>query len=295
MKIEWFPGHMATATKEAAETMRTTDVVVEVLDARVPYSSCNPVVEKLRRQNQRPALKVLNKQDAADPVRTRQWLDHYNAQPGVKAVALCAPRGAEVARIPGLCSQLAPGRGTPLKPLRIMILGVPNVGKSTLMNSLLKRHVANVGDEPAITRMQMRHAVSPGVWIVDTPGMTWSGMTPDVGLKLAAAHSIGRNAYDQEFVALDLAAYLLTAYPALLEARLGALPVPATPEALLAHVASVRSLVAKGGGPNLPQAAQTFLTDFRTGALGAITLETVEEVAARQAAARAAPAKRRRS
>ena len=281
MPIEWYPGHMATAYKYAAETMRTTDVVIEVLDARVPASSCNPQVEALRRENQRPALKLLNKVDVADPLRTTQWLQHYNAIPGVTAVALSALNKGDVRRIPEACLALAPNRGTHAKPLRMMILGIPNVGKSTLMNTLLKRHVANVGDEPAITRMQMRHELGPGMWIVDTPGMLWPGLGQEVALKLAATHSIGRNAYNDEDVAADLGTYLQAEYPSALTRRFGGIPSGSDGMALLACVAKARSLVAKGGAPDLLKAAQALLNDFRAGTLGRITLETVEQVAAR--------------
>ena len=185
MAIGWFPGHMATAKKEAIETMRSTDVVIEVLDARVPFSSCNPLFETLRKENQRPALKLLNKADVADPALTDRWLAYYNAQPRTRALALSAKNAAVVKRIPKEALALAPTRGTRLKPLRMMILGVPNVGKSTLMNALLGRHVAKVGDEPAITKHQMKHAMGPTQWIVDTPGMTWPGLGGDAAEKLA--------------------------------------------------------------------------------------------------------------
>src|SRR5688572_3455233 len=176
---------MVTARKEAALAMRKTDVVIEVLDARVPHSSRNPLVESLRRENQRPALKILNKSDVADPERTRLWLGYYNAQPGVKAVALSAKKASEVQRITKHALALAPHRNSPLKPLRMMILGVPNVGKSTLMNTLLRRVVTKVGDEPAVTKMHLRHELGPGMWLVDTPGMMWPGIEPAAGLKLA--------------------------------------------------------------------------------------------------------------
>jgi ribosome biogenesis GTPase A len=292
MTMDWFPGHMSTARKEAADTMRRTDLVIEVLDARVPHSSCSPLVAELRRENQRPALKLLNKADAADPRLTEAWLAHYNAQPGVTAIALSSRKASDVARIPALCRQLVPNRGTTSSPLRLMILGIPNVGKSTLMNSLLKRHVANVGDEPAITKMQARFELSPGVWIVDTPGMTWPAIPQDVGIKLAATHSLGRNAYDEETVALDLAGYLLRAYPAALARRFEVDPASVHPASFLEHVARKRSLVAKGGVPDMAKAALAFLTEFRSGVLGPITLETVEEAEAR--AASRPPPKRKR-
>lgn len=274
MTIEWFPGHMATARRNAIETMRSTDVVIEVLDARVPGSSLNPMFETLRKENQRPALKILNKVDVADPKETEKWLAHYNAQPKTKAIALSAKKAGEVRRIPKECAALAPNRGTKIKPLRMMILGIPNVGKSTLMNTLLNRHVANVGDEPAITKVQMKHQLGPTQWLVDTPGMTWPGLDQDVAFKLAATHSIGRNAYDDVAVAVDLGARLLRLYPGLLAARYGALPAGCTGDTLLTHIAEARKLLRDP----VPTAAGALLNDFRDGDLGRITLDRVDEV-----------------
>ena len=275
--IDWFPGHMVTARKNALETMRKTDVVIEVLDARVPLASLNPMVEMLRRENARPALKILNKIDVADPALTAQWLAFYNAQPGVKAIPMSAKKPGDTKRIPKDALSLAPGRGTREKPLRLMILGIPNVGKSTLMNALLGRHVANVGDEPAITKSQMRHELSPGVWLVDTPGMMWPGVKQEVAIKLAATHSIGRNAYDDENVAMDLGAYLLAHYPQLVSARFGALPAGADAHTLLGHVAKKRGLLMPGGAMDYEKAAGIFLNEFRAGKLGRITLERPPE------------------
>jgi ribosome biogenesis GTPase A len=280
MTIEWFPGHMATARRDVAETMRRTDVVIEVLDARVPGASKSPLVEELRSQTPRPALKLLNKADVADPALTRLWLDHYNAQPKTRAIALTANKGSEVARIVKACLALAPGRGTPQEQLRLMILGIPNVGKSTLMNTLLHRNVANVGDEPAITKVQTRHTINPGVIIIDTPGMLWPKLDQAVAVKLAISHSIGRNAYDEIEVALDLGRRLLQDYPTLLAKRFGAFPAATVRDssvrlfdnmALLEHIAKARSITA----PDIiAKAAAVLLNDFRSGRIGRITLET---------------------
>jgi ribosome biogenesis GTPase A len=262
---------MATARREAIETLRRTDVVIEVLDARVPLSSRNPMLEELRRENQRPALKVLNKADIADPALTQAWLDHYNAQPKTRAVALSASDAREVARIPKACLELAPTRITPVKPLRMLIMGIPNVGKSTVMNALLKRRVAKVGDEPAVTKMQMRHNLGPTMWIVDTPGMLWPSVDQDVAAKLAATHSIGRNAYDEETVAVGLAGILLRGYPGLLAKRFGALPADCDAHGLLMHIANVRALAPA----TAEKAAVVLLNEFRSGKLGRISLERV--------------------
>jgi ribosome biogenesis GTPase A len=278
--IEWYPGHMVTARKEAALAMRKTDVVIEVLDARVPRSSLNPVIEQLRRENQRAALKILNKSDMADPERTKLWLSHYNAQPGVKAVALSAKNPREVKRIPEHAQALAPTRNSPLKPLRMMILGIPNVGKSTLMNTLLRRAVSKVGDEPAVTKMHHRHELGRGMWLTDTPGMMWPGIEPSTGLKLAATHSIGRNAYDNGEVAAALGAYLMRHYSALLEQRFGPIPEGSDGHAVLELLARHRGFVVKGGGADLERAARILLGEFRDGTLGKISLETPDEAEA---------------
>jgi ribosome biogenesis GTPase A len=280
MAINWYPGHMAIARKAAAESMRKIDLVIEVLDARIPHASCNPMFEALRRQGQRPALKLLNKADFADPEHTRRWLQHYNSQPDVKAVSLCAKKPKEVQRIPRLCQAMLPGRGTPGKPLRMMILGIPNAGKSTLMNGLLNRHVALVGDEPAITKHQMLHSLGSGMTLLDTPGMLWKGMTQDVSYKLAATHGIGRAAYEDEDVAVHLAGYLVTHYPALLTKRYGPLPANCDGHGLLTTIAQVRCLARKAGGLDMLRAATTLLNEFRGGVLGPMSLETVEQISA---------------
>ena len=148
MPIQWFPGHMTSARKKAAETLARTDIVIEVLDARIPEASCNPMIRQLRDFRQRPCLKVLNKSDLADPKATAAWLEFYNSQPGVKAVALSCKNPAEPGRIPGLCRTLAPHRNDLTKPLRMMIMGIPNVGKSTLMNACSRRRWPRWGMSP---------------------------------------------------------------------------------------------------------------------------------------------------
>ena len=173
MSIQWFPGHMTSARRKAAETLALTDVVIEVLDARLPEASSNPLIRELRLARQRPCLKLLNKADLADPAATRAWIEHYDAQPGVKAVAISCKKAAEAARVPSLCKGLAPHRNDGVKPLRMLIMGIPNVGKSTLMNALLGRRVAAVGDEPAVTKSQQRIDLGPTMSITDTPGLMW--------------------------------------------------------------------------------------------------------------------------
>ncbi len=275
MSIQWYPGHMTLARKKAAETMAATDVVIEVLDARLPEASCNPMIEELRLHRQRPCLKILNKADLADPQATAAWLAFYNSQKNVKAVALSCKKASDVAKVTGLCQLLAAHRGTHLKPLRMMIMGIPNVGKSTLINALSKRRVAKVGDEPAVTKVQQRVDLGPTMTLIDTPGMLWPKIEyPDDGLMLAASHAVGRNAIIDEEVATFLGNVLVERYPALVAARYGFAMAGKDGVGVIAAVARKRGYLLKGGEPDLEKAALTLLQDYRSGVLGRISLET---------------------
>jgi len=279
MSIQWFPGHMNSARKEAAKTMEVIDVIVEVLDARVPEASCNPLIEELRLHRQRPCLKILNKADLADPAVTHAWLNFYNQQPGVTAVALSCNKAGHAAQVPGLCQPLAPHRDSPAKPLRMLIMGIPNVGKSTLMNALLKRRVAHVGDEPAVTKSQQRHALNDHMTLIDSPGLLWPKIErPVVGLMLAAIHAIGRNAVVDEEIAEFLAAILVARYPALLAARYDCVVGGLDGAGVLDAIAKKRGCLRKGNGGELDRekAARILLADYRNGTLGRTSLETPE-------------------
>jgi len=286
MSIQWFPGHMTSARKKAAETMANVDVVVEVVDARLPEASSNPMIHELRNFRQRPCLKLLNKSDVADPAVTKLWLEHFNAQKGIKAVAISCKNAGDVARIPKLAQTLAPHRNDAIKPLRLMIMGIPNVGKSTLMNALVKRKVAAVGDQPAVTKSQQRLDLSSRLTIIDTPGMLWPKIeSPQDGLMLAASHAVGVNAYYSDEVALWLANHLLAHYPQLLAQRYACVPEGLDGVGVIEAVAKKRACRLKGGEPDLEKAAQFMLTDYRTGVLGRISLETPTSRAAVLAAA----------
>ncbi|MDD3353801.1 ribosome biogenesis GTPase YlqF [Zoogloea sp.] len=275
MSIQWFPGHMTSARKKAAESMERIDVVIEVLDARLPEASCNPMIQELRVFRQRPCLKILNKADLADPKVTAEWLEHFNAQKGVKAVALSCKKPSDVARVEGLCRPLAPHRGDRIKPLRMMIMGIPNVGKSTLMNALLKRKVAKVGDEPAVTKSQQVLDLSPTASLIDTPGMMWPKIEYDSdGYMLAASHAIGRNAVIDEAVANFLGDVLLARYPALVAARYKTPVDGLDGPALVEAIAKRRGCLLKGGGLDIEKASLILLQDYRDGALGRVSLET---------------------
>ena len=279
MAIQWFPGHMNLTRKAIAERIQEIDVVIEVLDARLPGSSANPLLAEMT--GHKPTLKILNKQDVADTGRTRQWLAHYNAQPGMLALALQASNAAAVQPLAAACHALAPGRVGLAKPMRVLICGVPNVGKSTLINALTNKRHAKTGDEAGITKMEQRITLADDFYLYDTPGLLWPRIiVAQSGFNLAASGAIGRNAYDEELVALELLNRLRQDYPQLLEARYKLVDVAAmTDEDVLDAIGRKRGGLLGKGKINTQKAAEIVITEFRTATLGRITLETPEEFA----------------
>ncbi len=281
MAIQWFPGHMHTTRKAMEARLKSgIDVVIEMLDARLPGASANPLLASLTAG--KPALKLLNKQDLADPARTALWLAYYNALPATQAIGLDASEAAPAARLIQACRALAPLRGDMVKPLRVLICGIPNVGKSTLINTLVKRKAAKTGDEAGITKTEQVIALASDVTLYDTPGMLWPRITvPESGYALAASGAIGRNAYDEHEVALALLERLQRACAEAVTARYrlddSAAVAAMHADVLLERIAHQRGYVQAGGGLFLQKAAEAVLNDFRSGALGRITLETPEE------------------
>lgn len=279
MPIHWFPGHM-NATRQAIKdrVKAGLDVVIELLDARLPGSSSNPLLAVLT--TGRPALKILNKQDLADPDLTSAWLDFYNAQPHTRAIALDAGDKAPARALIKACRELAPLRGDLHKPLRVLICGIPNVGKSTLINTLVGKRAAKTGDEPGITKTEQKIVLENGFYLFDTPGMLWPRIAiAQSGYHLAASGAIGRNAFDEAEVALELIAVLKRHYPERLQQRYSLAELGAD-DAVLEAIGVKRGAKVRGGGVQMHKAAEALLADFRGGLLGRITLETPEEMSA---------------
>lgn len=278
MSIQWFPGHMHLTRKAIADRVKAIDVVIEMLDARLPGSSANPLMAELT--SGRPTLKVLNKQDMADPERTALWLAHYNAQPKTRALGLDASHTAPARALIDACFELAPLRGGMVKPMRVLICGIPNVGKSTLINTLKGKRAAKTGDEAGVTRTESRIALADDFYLYDTPGMLWPRIVvPESGFNLAASGAVGRNAYDDQEVAWELLAKLKTDYPSLLKTRyqLGLSDeaiATAAEEDLLDAIGRQRGALAAGGKVNVQKAAELLIADFRALHIGRITLET---------------------
>jgi len=303
MTIQWFPGHMHATKKAIVERLKNgVDVVIELLDARLPGSSANPLLADLTQG--KPALKVLNKQDLADPERTALWLAHYNAMPETQAIGLDASITAPAQRLTEASRSLAPLRGGMAKPMRVLICGIPNVGKSTLINTLVGKKAAKTGDEPGITKVEQRIVLASDFTLFDTPGMLWPRIAvPESGYHLAASGAVGRNALDEELVALELLHRLRTEYPGRIEERFqlkGDL-ADEPDELWLEAIGRRRGAVMSGGRVNRQKAAEVLIHEFRSGGLGRITLETPEQVlqwradAAERDAAREAERLRRKA
>ncbi|MCP2039834.1 ribosome biogenesis GTPase A [Neisseria sp. HSC-16F19] len=279
MAIQWFPGHMNKAKKAIAERLKSVDMVIEMLDARLPASSENPLLAQLAKG--KPKLKILNKQDLADPERTTVWLAHYNALSDTRALALDASDNAATAKITRACRELVPQRSGIDKPLRVLICGIPNVGKSTLINGMIGKKSAKTGNEPGITKAEQRLFLADDFWLYDTPGMLWPKIiVEESGYNLAASGAVGRNALDEEEVALELLDYLRRHYLPLLQARYQADKDPSShwlDNDWLEWVAKRRGAVLSGGRINYQKAAENVLTDFRDGHIGRITLETPQQ------------------
>ena len=283
MSIQWYPGHMNKARRAIAEAIPSQDVIIEVLDARMPRASENPVVTELRKQ--KPCIKVLSKSDLADPEVTRAWLRYFESErqerskerPGGKvlAIAVTTTRAGEVkSKIPELCRRLALHPSGIGKTVRAMIVGIPNVGKSTLINTLMERKVAKVGDEPAVTKGQQKVVLKNGMTISDNPGILWPKIEDERGsLRLAFGGAIPDAAIDFEHVALFGAQFLLEKYPELLRVRFKLDAMPESAAALLVEIGRRRGGLRSGGVVDMHKASDVLIHDFRSGSIGRISLE----------------------
>jgi len=280
MIVDWYPGHMKKAREQIIEKLPVTDLFIEVLDARLPASSSNPLLEKLR--GDKPCIKVLNKNDLADPAVTSAWVEFFDRQQGVRALPLEAKQRREAGMLPKLCRKLVPQRSNkPGKSLRVMIAGIPNVGKSTLINTLAGKKMARVGDKAGITTCPQQVDLRNGILLGDTPGLLWPVMSdPRGACRLAASGALGDDAYDSVEVAIATLAYVSSAYPDSLPQRYKLPQLPEEPAAILDDIGRRRGCLVKGGEIDRYRAAELFLRELRAGTLGRISLERPEDIQA---------------
>ncbi len=273
MAIQWFPGHMHRARKQIAELMPQIDLVIEVLDARLPYSSENPIIPDLI--NGKPCLKILNKVDLADPAYTQEWLDYYNSLPNTQAMPLTGLDKKQVKTISQFCHRLLPGRQAQKKSIRAMIMGIPNVGKSTLVNTLAGKTVAKAGNLPALTRQPQHIKIPDGIVLSDTPGILWPKIhNVASGFRLAASGAVRDTAIDYFEVAEYAGGMLLQLYPKNIQERFKLTELPETGEALIEAIGRKRGCLRPGGVVDIHKAAEILIHELRNGKLGIISYET---------------------
>jgi ribosome biogenesis GTPase A len=275
MGIQWYPGHMHKAGKEIKEILPKVDLIIEILDARIPFSSENPMLAKLR--GDKPCIKVLSKSDLADPERTQQWQVYLEQQKQVKTLALSNQQPEKMRQLIELCHQMLPAKEESLRMIHTLIMGIPNVGKSTLINILAGRQIAKTGNEPAITKTQQRIDIGHGIVLLDTPGMLWPNLeNPNTGYRLAVTGAIKDTAIEHEDIAQFAGDYFLQYYPELVRERFQLEPLPKTGPELLAAIGKKRGCLKAGGRLEMDKAAKILLNEFRSGMLGRITLESPE-------------------
>ncbi|WP_153555449.1 ribosome biogenesis GTPase YlqF [Roseimaritima sediminicola] len=291
MTIQWFPGHMHKARLEIEAVLPKVHVVLEVLDARIPFSSSNPMLEELRKA--KPCLKVLAKSDLADEEMTTTWKRFLEQSENTRATAVSSEDVPSIRRLKPLAAQLVPERQG--RPVTIMIAGIPNVGKSTLINYLAGRKIARTGNTPAITKSQQKVPIGDGFTLLDTPGVLWPKVeNVNSSFRLALLGSVKETVMDYAEVGFFAAGYLLEHYPERLQRRYDLDALPDSALAALEAIGRRRGCLGKGNRVDLDRAGRILVTELRSGALGRVTLETPELMqreqleTARQAADKAA-------
>ncbi|WP_067519344.1 ribosome biogenesis GTPase YlqF [Endozoicomonas ascidiicola] len=282
MAINWYPGHMHKAKKEIREEIPKMDLIIEVLDARLPFSSENPMVPSLRGDT--PCIKILNKSDLADPAITQQWVEHINNTSGMKAIAVNLKQPDKIRSILDMAPSMVPDRNLDVSQLKALILGIPNVGKSTTINILANRTVARTGNEPAVTKQQQRIKLPNNIILLDTPGFLWPKLEPeDCGLRLAISGAIKNTVIEFEDVAMYLAEFMLEHYPENLSKRYQIKDLPQTGIELFDMIGQRRGCMRRGGIADTHKVSEILINEFRDGQLGRITLETPAMVEQEQA------------
>lgn len=283
MTIQWFPGHMAKARRQIEEKLKLIDLVIELLDARAPLSSQNPMINDIIQQ--KPKIVILMKSDLADHEETKKWLTYFQQQ-DVQAIAINVNNANHIQQAIELIHtygeatrQRYAAKGIQSRPVRATVLGIPNVGKSSFINRVAKRKVADTGDRPGVTRHQQWIKVNQSVQLLDTPGILWPKFEDQlVAKRLAAIGTIKDNLLSIEDIAAFVLEFLRNHYPALLTERYGLEQEMEDMWEIFDHIGRKRGALMSGGKVDFEKVANIVLRDLRTGRLGNITLETVQDI-----------------
>lgn len=282
MNIQWFPGHMTKTIKEIKENLALADFVIELLDARIPYSSGNPELARILPDKKR--ITVLNKSDLAHPEATARWIVYFKNR-SITALAIDSLSGSGVRELMlkitergEMVREKWQKRGRKNKRIRVMIAGIPNVGKSSLINRIAGKASARTGDKPGVTRGRQWVKVAEGIDLLDTPGVLWPKFDEErVGVNLAITGAIKEEVLDREELALKLIERLFQLDPELLKRGYGIVQLEETPYRVLEQVGSARGCMVRGGRIDTLRTSIILLEDFRSGRLGRITLELPED------------------
>ncbi len=273
MQIQWFPGHMHKARLEMQALLPRVHIVIEVLDARIPYSSENPMLAELL--GDKPCLKILSKSDLADESQTQVWLDYLEKKSSVRAIPVTKEDVPTIRRLKSIATSMVPDRAG--KPINAMIAGIPNVGKSTIINFLAGKKIAKTGNTPAVTKNQQRVNIGDGITLVDTPGIMWPNVhNENSGYRLALIGTIKETAMDYAEVGFFGARFLLDQHPDRLVKRYDLDSLPTSELEAIEAIGRKRGCLGRSGVVDIDRASRILVTEVRSGGLGLITLETPE-------------------
>ncbi|MFE8695203.1 ribosome biogenesis GTPase YlqF [Cytobacillus sp. FJAT-53684] len=283
MTIQWFPGHMAKARRQVTEKLKLVDIIFELVDARIPYSSRNPMIDEIIQH--KPRLVLLNKADMADKEATKQWIKYFQDK-GIKALAINSQAGQGMKEIVAASQEILQekfdrmrAKGVKPRAIRAMIVGIPNAGKSTLINRLAKKNIAKTGNTPGVTKAQQWIKVGKEMELLDTPGILWPKFEDqEVGLKLALTGAIKDTILNLQDIAVYALRFLERRYPVRMKERYKLEVIPEDIVELFDEIGKFRGCLMGGGEIDYDKVTELVIREFRSEKLGPITLELPDEL-----------------